>query len=240
MARLLQNRAIEGRALVGLGDNFYYKEEWQNAYDAYERSLQLRRALGDSAATGVSLSGLGSLSIMLGRFDRAESQLREALLINIDLQDSYNQVNQTLNLGSLYLAKLTLNQAEAQYLQALELSQAQSDTHGEALSYQGLAEVALHRQDYDRARHFLERGEALGSTLEPLRAEFQCYKAALAYKKRDAQGALALILEAKSLKSEGNWSENLQTYLDIYQATLRTGIFVPLPYESNPLQGPYR
>ncbi len=240
LSQLLQNRALEAQALAGLGENHYGKQEWRQAYEVFERSLELRRALDDALGIGVCLSGMGCASMFLGEFERAESQLTAALAINIDQDDGYNQINQRLNLGNLFLAQAKLDLAEAHYQGAAALSREQADAHGEALALQGLAETALHRGAYDRAEAYLDRGEALGVSYAPLRAGFKCYRAALAYQRKDAHSALALMLEAKSLRSARDWGDNARQYHRIYQAAAQTGAFAPLPYERDPRQGPER
>ena len=238
-ADLLQNRSIQSRALIGLGDHFYYAQQWEGAFTAYEKSLKIRRSLADPAGAGVSLAGMGSAAVQLRRFEEAEGFLKEALAINIQVDDTYNQVNQVLNLGTLYIAMRELDQAETMFETAKKVSTAESDVAGAALAILGLAEVAIHRDRLDTAASHLAGGRALGVRQSTIHAQFDGYQSVIAYKRKNCELALELMARAKSKWGESGWNDRPQAYLEIYQQTQRDGIYRELPHEKDPLMGPY-
>jgi serine/threonine protein kinase/tetratricopeptide (TPR) repeat protein len=167
-------------ALCRKGELHTLLHEFERAEEALERSLQLRRAIGDTLGERASLRGFGFLRWSQLRYVDALAYNEAALRIDRQHGRLTAIVGDLHNLGSVYAALGDVDKARASYEEALELSApakggedlALLDLWGSRVSVLFTYGCLLARcGELDRALHYLGRdGEWKGASAHPVRA----------------------------------------------------------------------
>lgn len=148
--RLAADRADVATVLYHLGRALHGRGDFEDALARYEESRAIRdRVFGsEHQAVAEALSAHAATDVALGRYDRAEPVIREALGIRRNaLGEDHLDVAESLSrLGDLlYLADRDAEEVLEAYREALEIREAAADVDPLLLadSYNGVA-VALH------------------------------------------------------------------------------------------------
>jgi len=143
--------AIRAKALHGAGVLAHEQGEYAQARAWYERSLALRRALGDQRGIAASLNSLGVVALDEGDYDRARSLYEESLALKRQLGDRRGIAYSLGNLGLVASAQGDYSFAQTLYEEALALCRALGDRLGMSVSLGNLGAVALEQGDSERA-----------------------------------------------------------------------------------------
>ncbi len=78
--RELGDEAGLTNALWGVGNSFFFREQWSSSAESYTEALALARATGNDFMVNWSLHMLGASVLMLGKFTEAHRYLTEGTL----------------------------------------------------------------------------------------------------------------------------------------------------------------
>lgn len=119
LAENLGNRRLQSQALYRLGEIHLRAPSGKLAAKAaFERSLELTRALGDKVGESYSLCGLGQAALELGELDSAEIHLNEAVKICRTANERNVQAQAVFGLGRVHEERQEHENAELYYVRA--------------------------------------------------------------------------------------------------------------------------
>src|SRR5262249_44200964 len=127
-----------------------------------ERSLALRRELGDRRLIANSVLMLGSADLARGDYARATPLLQEGLSLAKELQDTWS-----ISLALTYLGRVALlstgdgDEASQLFRQALSIANDRGDKRVVAECLQGIGAAYSMRGEHAQAARFFGAGEAL-------------------------------------------------------------------------------
>lgn len=159
----------QGTVLSNLGVIHLELEAFEKARSYHERALALDRTLGDTAKIAIDFINLGEYYLATDRLDSAAYYYRQALPIKRALGDHLGLGILYNELGKLARREKQLDKALGYFQLAVEhFQQLGRRKKGVAFSYSAMGQVYFFQQDYQRARHYLEKAVALNDSLEAL------------------------------------------------------------------------
>jgi len=238
-ARTMDNRSIQAFGLVQLGGQIAY-EDPEKAKTYLETGLAIKRDLGEKRGTAIALDYLADTYMRLGeQQQKATDYLNEAYVIWCEVKDPYNLINNLLLQSQLNIFKRDFQKAGMALEEATSICSEQEDWEGVILCHLGFWEIAFHQGDLDDLEARLNQIDRLLPNAPPYLANsVDCYRAAFLYKMRRSEEAKAVLEAVKAKMGPDDWRTIHQTYLDIYSKTSKSGVYVELPLENNPVDRP--
>jgi hypothetical protein len=129
------------------GEFYSNAQQPQAAIDWFEKSLHLKKEIGDRAGMAISNGCLGRCILYSWKeewtffsqhADRARESFEQDEALSIELGDFRGQLMMPSHLGHLALLQNQGTEAEVAYQRALTLARAQNDTYSQAFALQGL------------------------------------------------------------------------------------------------------
>ena len=108
-----------------------------------------------------SLNGLGNIYLTLGNYERADSALRKALVVEQRLGSTVGMAINYANLGSIFEHRGEIDSAWVYYRYSMEANQKAGSTLGIALCHSYFGSLYEQAQQYDRAAEEYEAGYQL-------------------------------------------------------------------------------
>ena len=154
-----------------LGNVYYSLEEYQQAIDFHQKSLAIKRQIGDRHGEAKSLNNLGSAYKALGKYQQAIESLHQSLAIFQQIGDSYGEANSLNNLGNAYDLLGEYQRAIDLLQQSLAIFQQIGDCHGEANSLTNLGSAYYSLGEYQRSIDCLQQSLAIFQHIGDRRGE---------------------------------------------------------------------
>jgi non-specific serine/threonine protein kinase len=151
-------------ALHTLGSVELYRAEYAAAEAHLERALEIRRRLGDTAATAATMRMLGAVLAGAGKLERAGTVLESCLALYREMGD---ELRIAWALGGLGLAAMDAGdweRARTRIEESLALFRKGGGARQAATALHNLGDIAYHTGDLGRAEELL--GECLGLAIE--------------------------------------------------------------------------
>ena len=139
--------------------------DYASAQRAYETSLALSSAAGDTPGVARALNGLGLVAGYVGEFDRAATHHADALALRREMDDPVGLGNSLTNLGNIAKIASGLDAARPLLREALAVRRAHGDTGAVAYALLNLADLHHLDGDLGAARDDLEQSLALFATV---------------------------------------------------------------------------
>ena len=162
-----------GRSLLGLGTVAMNQGDLESAQRYHLETLALYRRLGDEAGLGDVLNNLGNVSMRRGDRTEALAFYQESLALRRGGNDWQGVANTLSNLGPLLGCLGDPAGAERSLSECLSLCLELGDKRDGIYALKGMAELALARQQRDRAARLLSAEAALRDALGMPRAPFR-------------------------------------------------------------------
>ena len=108
-----------------------------------------------------SLNGLGNIYLTLGNYERADSALRKALVVEQELGSMVGVAINYANLGSIFEHRGEIDSAWVYYRYSMEANQKAGSTLGIALCHSSFGSLYEQAQQYDEAAREYEAGYQL-------------------------------------------------------------------------------
>jgi tetratricopeptide (TPR) repeat protein/transcriptional regulator with XRE-family HTH domain len=129
-ARTAGNVRGEAVMLRALSQVAVYRDEYDVAADGFGRALELSQQAGDKREEFLARAGLGTIHRVLGRFDKAESHILDALEV---VPDRHLEAQVRNALGVVLLAQDRPEESRESFAEALRICREIGDTHREAV-----------------------------------------------------------------------------------------------------------
>src|SRR5262249_52421898 len=139
----------------------------------FQRSLELRRMVGDRPGEVLTLSAIGDTYNRLAQPDRAIDYLRRALALTHALDGAQIQTVPLSKLGWAHLTLRHLDESRAYFEQALRICLSTGDRTSEADARYGLARVEMELGNLDQARRHIETSLGIIESLRGLNNSLQ-------------------------------------------------------------------
>ncbi|MGA7730528.1 MAG: tetratricopeptide repeat protein [Chloroflexia bacterium] len=143
--------AARAMALNGAGVLAYSQGDLEVARSFFERSLALRREMGDQVSIAASLNNLGAVAVSQADYEAAAALHGEALEIRRALDDKWGVASSLSNLGSMYINTREYDKALLYQEQALQMRRDLGDKWGEAISLTNMGGLEVYRGNLERA-----------------------------------------------------------------------------------------
>jgi tetratricopeptide (TPR) repeat protein len=141
------------------------------AEEYLNRSLAIRRAVGETRGEGVALSKLGDILVQRGDLAGAQANYERVLAIMRDVGDTREEGVALGNLGDLLVRRGDLAGAQANYERYLAIMRAVGDTRGEGVALSKLGDILVQRGDLAGAQANYERYLAIMRAVGDTRGE---------------------------------------------------------------------
>ena len=192
-------KEIEADRLLQQGNQQSQISQYREAFQSWQKALEIYREIGDREGEAKSLNNLGNAYESLGEYQRAIDFYQQSLAIFKERGDHWKEAASLNNLGLAYRYLGEYQRAIEFHQQSLAIFKEIGARGGEANSLNNLGLVYLNLGEYQRAIDF--------------------YQQSLAIKRErgDRRG------EANSLNNLGNAYRNLGEYqraIDFYQQSL--------------------
>jgi DNA-binding SARP family transcriptional activator/Tfp pilus assembly protein PilF len=152
-----------GQAIVlrNLGQLALYQDAYDEAWAAFDESVQLFGQVGDRRGAGFALAGLGTVLRIRGDYPHALDRCHEALSMFAAVPDPHGEAVARLAAGSVWLELGCLAPAQRWFADAHDLSVAIGDRHREAHALRRIATLHRLRGDLRAAREHTDRAVAI-------------------------------------------------------------------------------
>jgi tetratricopeptide (TPR) repeat protein len=147
---------LRGQAIALYGIGLTLTSEPEQSLDYLERSLELRRKVGDRSGEILTLTAIGITYNHLGRAERAIDYMQRALELSRTFSNRQIQAHPLTRLGMAHLSSRNSDQARNYFEQALPICRLMGDHAGEADVRFGLAQVDMIQGYLDQARAHIE------------------------------------------------------------------------------------
>src|SRR5215813_331493 len=159
--------------IYGIGVTHQLASETEQALEYFDRSLELRRKVGDRSGEVLTLSAIGITYDYLGRSQKALEYLQRALELSRTLGGLNVQALPLTKLGWAHLTLRQLDKSRDYFEQALRSYQSTGDRESEALVRYGLARVEMGQGRLDQARRHIEASLEITESLRGLNSSLQ-------------------------------------------------------------------
>ncbi|WP_260958056.1 ATP-binding protein [Pseudomonas citri] len=190
-ARIGRYLETEAQALSGIGDSYYAQGRMQTAYEVFDQCVRLCERHGLVHAEAASRSARGSAQLYLGQPAQALRDALEAIECSLRMGNHRAQVFSRLTAAWMLVASAQDTLAEQQLTCALELARSLGASRFEAIVLEGLARVALQRDERELAQTLILEAASLVE-----RFELQRYIGPWVY------GSLAMMVDDAPLRAQ--------------------------------------
>ncbi|BBP66954.1 adenylate cyclase [Pseudomonas sp. Cab53] len=190
-ARIGRHLESEAKALSGIGDSYYAQGRMQTAYEVFDQCVRLCERHGLVHVEASNRSARGSAQLYLGQPEPALRDAADAIECSRKIGNHRAEVFSRLTASWGLVASGQAHAAEQQLNGALELARNLGASRFEAILLEGLARVALHHGDRERAQALIIDAAGLVE-----RFELQRYIGPWVY------GSLAMIVDDSPLSEQ--------------------------------------
>jgi tetratricopeptide (TPR) repeat protein len=141
--------------LCALYDNYGVLQEMSELADSalyyYQKALQIKTTLNDTAGIPFTLNHLAGIYVIQDNFQKAAELLRESDRYRQREKGNYGRIFNSMQWGDLFFYQGKLDSAEARYLRTISMPGAFEQNLTVSYCYEQLATIYEQRGDYERA-----------------------------------------------------------------------------------------
>lgn len=165
-AETIQDTLEWVRALNNVGTDYRRMGILDIAQEYHYQAWRLCKVTTDTSFVALknqakSLNGLGNIYLTLGNYERADSALRKALVVEQELGSMVGAAINYANLGSIFEHRGEVDSAWVYYRYSMEANQKAGSTLGIALCHSSFGSLYEQAQQYDEAIKEYEAGYQL-------------------------------------------------------------------------------
>jgi tetratricopeptide (TPR) repeat protein len=221
-----------GVTLRSIGMLYHQLGDYSRAKEYYQRALRIFTDSGVRWYQGQALAFISLLYHHLGDNQKAVLTGQEGLIVAREINDRLGEGWLLDSLGHAFWGLGQLDRAAESYQLALSLRQKLNETHKTTESLAGLAHIALHQREFEKARQYVEqilevgRLRGFAGTNEPFRIQLTCYQVLEACHDLRADEVIAkvyhqLLIYKETIKDvtlENSFLENVAAHREIIAA----------------------
>jgi tetratricopeptide (TPR) repeat protein len=142
---------VEAGILNRLGSLAFWLGELEDARRAFDRSLAIRREIGDRAGEGATLNNLSQIYKARGDYDQALRYLEQSLKIQRKIGGRAGEGTTLSNLSQIYTARGDYDRALRYLEQSLTIQREIGDRAREGTTLNNMAHIHLQNEDVEGA-----------------------------------------------------------------------------------------
>lgn len=170
-----KNERMQGALYNNIGIVYSEMGELKKTIVYYEKSLGIRKRIGDVSGVGSSYNNLGNAYLIIGNYSKALTYLLKGLKIREKLGDSSGVANSNSNTGNAYYRIKKYDKAYEHYFKALEINERIGNPYGIMLSCIDLGALQYEVKDYKTSQKFFERSLSLATQIGAVQNEAISY-----------------------------------------------------------------
>lgn len=151
-----ETAAVRADLLNRLGRLQYVLGELDEALAYLEKSLAIRREIGDRSGEGTTLNNISLIHSARGEYDKALVYLEKSLAIQREIDDRAGEGTTLNNISGVFLARGDYGKALEYLEMSLEITREIGDRSGEGTTLNNISQIYDARGDYGKALEYLE------------------------------------------------------------------------------------
>ncbi len=140
-------------------------KRYDEAEEAFRRSIKIGVQLGDERGVAMALNSLGGVLQRQGRFEAAEDTFRRSIEIGVQLDDKRGLAMALNSLGGVLQRQGHFDEAEKAFRDIIELDEKLGNKRGMAMTLSSLGGVLQDQGKFDEAEKTLQRSIEIGVQL---------------------------------------------------------------------------
>lgn len=164
---------IRHNALNNLGAVYHTWGDYGKAAEYYQKSLAMKRALGDSRGEAESLNNLAVVYKDWGLYDKAVGTYVKSLAISRKLHNPEGEAAVLQNIAIIHSLRGEYDKAVHCYREALNIQRKLKNPSGEAHTMAALGTIHVHLGQYDKALEQYEKALSICRHIKYLKGEGQ-------------------------------------------------------------------
>ena len=149
--------------------------EYEKTRDHLEKSLAIKKEIGDRNGEATSYGNLGCVYGSLGEYKKARDHLEKSLAIQKEIGARNGEADSYGNLGNVYRAVGEYEKARDHIEKSLAIQKEIGDRNGEAASYGNLGNVYQSVGEYEKARDHFEKSLVIRTEIGDRNGEAASY-----------------------------------------------------------------
>lgn len=155
-----------GKALYNIATYYYYVGDYPQSLDYYQKSLLIRKELGDLKGEAAIYGNIGLIYSAQGNYLKDLEYQLKSLAINEVLKDSNNLTSNYNNIALIYQQQEDTTMAMAYYNKAIRMYEALNDEHGIGVAYNNLGTMYKNFKQWDKSLYYLNKSLEMRTRLK--------------------------------------------------------------------------
>ena len=155
-----------GKAYYNQATYYYYKSDYVNSLSHYQKSLELRKEIGDRKGEAAIYGNIGLIYSGQGNSVKDLEYQLKSLAINETLKDSMGMTSNYNNIANIYHSQRDSTHALEYYYKTLRIYEAMNDEVGIALIYNNLGTLYKNFDLWDKSLYYLKRSLEMRSAMK--------------------------------------------------------------------------
>lgn len=147
----------EADLLYLIGFAYHIQSMYQQAYENYEKSLQIREKIDDTVGVGEALNRISLIYNVKGEYEKALDYCQRAIEILEKEEDRKALARAYNNLGIIYYVLNDYKKAEELSLKALKFSESVEDNIILAVSHEHMSLIYINNKDFEKATYHVKK-----------------------------------------------------------------------------------
>ncbi|HMQ47511.1 MAG TPA: tetratricopeptide repeat protein [Saprospiraceae bacterium] len=164
-AQKMQNSRLEAIALSTTGVVYYYRGDFDKAFEYYFQALETAEKGGHSKSVSTILGNIGMLYGERKEHKRALDYLLKALEHKKELRDSFGIARNLVNIGMTYFNRDMLDSALYFYEQQIAICEQINEPFGKAIGLNNLGQIYMNKGQYEKALDYYQQSLAIKESL---------------------------------------------------------------------------
>lgn len=164
-AQKAKNSRLEAIALSTTGVVYYYRGDFDKAFEYYFQALETAEKGGHSKSVSTILGNIGMLYGERKEHKRALDYLLKALAHKKELRDSFGIARNLVNIGMTYFNRGMLDSALYFYEQQIAICEQIKEPFGKAIGMNNLGQIYMNKGQYELALDYYQQSLAIKESL---------------------------------------------------------------------------
>lgn len=161
-----QEKRWIGKALYNIATYNYYVGDYPQSLSYYQKSLEIRKELGDLKGEAAIYGNLGLIYSAQGNYLKDLEYQLKSLAINEVLKDTQNLTSNYNNIAIIYQQQEDTTMALAYYDRTIRMYEADKDERGLGVTYNNIGTMYKTFSQWDKSLYYLEKSLEIRTRLK--------------------------------------------------------------------------
>jgi tetratricopeptide (TPR) repeat protein len=155
-----------GKALYNIATYYYYVGDYPHSLEYYDKSLSIRKELGDLKGEAAIYGNIGLIYSAQGNYLKDLEYQLKSLAINEKLRDTANLTSNYNNIAIIYHEQEDTANAMAYYNRTIRMYEAKGDERGLGVAYNNIGTMYKTFKEWDRSLYYLHKSLEIRTRLK--------------------------------------------------------------------------